>query len=105
MQCQKSQLAYHEQVMRMHRATTPDELKQAQAGIQEMISAPQNPPSLGKELDEALMQYKTALIAALTGANPADLDPAMLAAIGQSLLIVAQLACQTMVLTPTSKTA
>lgn len=103
-QQQKDQIALQEQVLRMNRSTTPDELKAAQDNLQKMMAAPAN-PALANRLDEAYARYKNDVKAALTGVNMADLDPATLAAIGQSLFEIAQYAQQASALAPPAKSS
>ena len=104
-QCQNDQLEFQQRMMKLSRATTPDEFNAAQEGVQQMMAAPTVDPSLSKSLAEAYAAYKNAIKTALSSTNISDLDPASLAAIGQSFSMIAQFAQQSSMLAPPGKTS
>jgi uncharacterized protein with von Willebrand factor type A (vWA) domain len=104
-QCQQDQLALQEHLTKLHRATTQDEYKEAHEKVQAAMAAPPSEPSLAKTVGEAFAQYKSAIRAAVSDTDMEELDPATLAAIGQSLSEVAQLTYQATQMAPPAKAA
>jgi uncharacterized protein with von Willebrand factor type A (vWA) domain len=104
-QCQQDQLALQEHLTKLHRATTQDEYKEAHEKVQAAMAAPPSEPSLATTVGEAFAQYKSAIRAAVSDTDMEELDPATLAAIGQSLSEVAQLTYQATQMAPPAKAA
>jgi hypothetical protein len=102
-QCVNDHLEFQQRLTKLSRATTPDEFKEAQESVHQMMAPPSADPSLGKAAGEAFTQYKTAIKAALSESNLADLDPTALSAIGQSLYMVGQMAHHATLLAPAAK--
>jgi hypothetical protein len=96
--CQNNQLEFQQRMMKLSRATTADEYKVAQESVQQMMTA--TPAAPGSGLEDAFVRYKEAVKSALGEVDPRDLDPGALAAIGQSLYMIAQFASQAAMFAP-----
>jgi len=102
-QCLDYHLEFQQRAARLNRATTQEEFRQAQDGVQQMMGGPPSDPAVQEAIGAAFTQYKTAIKAALSEADLATLDPAALSAIGQSLSMIACLAQQAAQMAPPAK--